>query len=154
MIGSLIRQRATVTASLCCACRFLLIVSSADAPFGIHFDGPINDETKKAIKSLKSPADGWTYILNWHDKALLWAHMKPVDHPGFCTLQEMINTPEFIELWNNPRLVESVRYVKDRYDGPEIEEATALELNARFKPELSSTPSTPASSTAQRRKFN
>ena len=131
----------------------LIIVSSARGPMGMHFkDGLVNEETKAAMKQIRSPTDNYTYVFNWHGKSHLWAHLKTIEHKGFCTLGDLLNTDEFVHaLWNDASLVKSMTFHKDRYDGPEITETAAIELNKQYQPSLASA-SEPSTSTDQKRR--
>ena len=133
----------------------LRIVSSASRAMGVHFqDNWVNESTKTAIKALRSPTDNYTYVFNWHAKSQLWAHMKTIEHRSFCTLGALLNSEEFIKLWNDESLVKSIKFYRDRYDGPEITEQEAVELNSQYRPSLPA-PSSPhtSSSSSQRRRF-
>ena len=117
----------------------LTVVSSAKQPFGLGFPGKINARALDSVKKLKSPADGFTYMLKWLKKKNnaggFWAHLFSKSHAGFCTLEDVLASQGFIELWNSVDLISVVSFKKDTLDGETISEEEAIRLNKSFDPD-------------------
>ena len=115
--------------------RLATVVSSTGRePWGTGFkQGLVNLETKKALKAIRSPDDNYTYVHQWYDRKKLWAHIKlDGEKIGYCTLEQFLDVPETKELWNDGSLVAGWSFHKDNIDGPEIDEAEAIELSLLF----------------------
>ena len=114
--------------------RLATVVSSLGRePWGTGFKGGlVNMETKKALKAIRSPEDNYTYVHQWYDRKKLWAHIKLDGDKGYCTLEQFLDVPETKELWNDQSLVASWTFHKDSIEGPEIDEAEAIELSKLF----------------------
>ena len=111
----------------------LVVSASGSHPWGVGFaNGLVNLETKKQLKSCKSPADGFTYMFNWYQIKLLWAHIKLDGDTGYCTLEDFLESEDLRQLWDNQSLVSRWTFHRDTLGGSEISEAEAIELANLF----------------------
>ena len=134
-------------------CNNLQFVVSSDGsePWGIGFaNSLVNSKTKSAIAKLRSPADGFTWIFNWYADLKIWASFKIPGDKGFCTLSDLLESEDTMNLWNNKGLVASWTFVKDKVDGEQITEALAIEMADLFPSEPSSEPVTPIAGNKRR----
>ena len=68
----------------------LRIVASKNSPFGMGVVGPVNAELNNKLKTIRSPSDNFTHVLNWFKAGGMWAHLLPAEHAGFCTLGDLL----------------------------------------------------------------
>ena len=128
-----------------------VVSSDGSEPWGIGFARSlVNSKTKAAVAKLRSPSDGFTWIFNWYKDLKIWASFKIPGDKGFCTLAELLESEDTLNLWNNKALVASWTFVKDKVDGEQISEEMAIEMADLFPSEPSSEPVTPKSSGKRR----
>ena len=127
-----------------------VISANGTHPWGVGFaNGLVNLETKKQLKSCKSPSDGFTFMFNWYQLKLLWAHIKLDGDIGHCTLEDFLESEDLRQLWDNEGLVSRWTFHRDTVGGSEISETEAIAMAALF-PRASPDAQTPQAGSKRR----